>query len=372
MCLCNFCGGEFQNSQAVNAHLRRCENYQKIKDSHATRMQPVIAPRPNSTATAQVSPAPTWLTTASTLADQIARQVAGPDEATRLRQKREALLAGLCSSLVDWYHPREGNVTQEMAAAAKVAILDELGVLPIESLPQTELTLRGTVIRNRIFGPYIRQQQEQRAREQERQRQDTLRHHKDSETRARRITRKAALVELGLARGLAAASSRGIRDRALALLEWEVRARLEAWLVGDETEQRVDEIIEASIERPLLEWEGRVKQIQIANREKVLNQCLTLALPVVEAAVPWASEIVVTTVCEILGVQPPPHPTAPAAEANVPSEHEPAAEPAERPTPSPIRRDRRSSTSSDGAQNKTGPLDESVAPEPSIDRTAAR
>jgi hypothetical protein len=36
-------------------------------------------------------------------------------------------------------------------------------------------------------------------------------------------------------------------------LEWEVRARLEALLVGDETETQVDETIEASIDWPLLE-----------------------------------------------------------------------------------------------------------------------
>ena len=371
MSRCNFCGGEFQNSQAVKAHLRRCENYKKAKGSRAMRIQPVTAPLPNSMATAQGSPAPTGLSIASILVDQIARQCADPDEATRLKQQREALLVGLCSNLVDWYHPVEGSVTQEMAAAAKVAILDELGVLPIESWSQAELTLRGTVIRNRVFSPSLRQQQEQRAREHERQHQDTLRHYQDSDIQARRVIRKAALVELGLARALNAASSRGIPSRVLPLLEWEARARLEAWLVGDETEQQLDDIIEASIERPLVEWEGRVEQVRSAKRERVLNHCLTLGLPVVEAAVPWASEMVVTTVCEILGVQPPPQPTAPAAEANASSEHKPAAEPAERPTPSPIRRGRWSSTSSGGAQNETGFPDESDALEPSVDRTAA-
>ena len=371
MSLCNFCKREFQNDQGVKGHLRWCPKYEKPKKDAATRIQPLTAPLPNSMAATQGSPAPTGPSIAAILADQIARQCAGPDEATRLKQTREALLVGLCSNLVDWYHPLEGVVTPEMVAAAKVAILDELGVLPIEALSQTELTLRGTVIRNRVFGPSLRQQHEQRAREQERQHQDTLRHHQDAEIQARRVIRKAALVELGLARALNAASSRGIPSRVLPVLEWEVRARLEAWLVGDETEQQVDDIIEASIERPLVEWEGRVEQFQSAKRERVLNQCLTFALPVVEAAVPWASELVVKTVCEMLGVQPPPQPTAAAAEANVSSEHEPDAEPAERPTPSPIRRRPRPSASSNGAQNTTGPPDESDASRPPVNRTAA-
>lgn len=365
MSRCNFCDGEFQNSQAVKAHLRRCENYQKIKNGHATRMQPVTAPRPM--ATAQVSPAPTMLTTASTLADQITRQFAGPDEATQLKQKREALLAGLCANLVDWYYPVERVVTPEMAVEAKVAIRDELGVLPIEALSQTELTLRGTAIRNRVLAPYLRRQQEQAERQQERQQQDALRRQGESDTRSRRLTRKTALIELGVTRAFKSASSRGLSGRTLALLEWEVHARLETWLVGDETEQQVDEIIEAAIERPLLEWQARAEQCRIAKRERILNHCLTLALPVVEAAVPWATETLINKVCEILGVQPPPRPTAPAAEASASSEHERAAEHPEGPPPRPIRRGRWPSASS---QNETVSPDESDASAPPVNRTA--
>jgi hypothetical protein len=256
-------------------------------------------------ATAQGSPAPPGLSIASLLADQIARQCAGPDEATRLKQKREALLVGLCSNLVDWYHPLEGNVTQEMAAEAKVAILDELGVLPIEALSQTELTLRGTVIRNRVLGPYLRKQHEQAEHQQERQQQDALRRQEESDTRSRRTTRKASLIELGVTRAFNTASSRGIPSRVLPLLEWEVRARLEAWLVGDETEPQVDDIIEASIERPLVDWEGRVEQWRSARRERILNHCLTVALPVAEAALPWVKDAVIKKLCEKFGLQTP-------------------------------------------------------------------
>ena len=231
-------------------------------------------------------------------------QLAGPDEATRLKQKRESLLAGLCTTLVDWYCPLEGVVTAEMAVAAKVALRDELGTVAIDEMPQAELTLRGTAIRNRIFAPYVRRQQELVARQNERQQQDTLRRQQESGLRARHATRKTALIELGITRALQSASSQGFPHRAFVVVEWEIRARLEAWLVGDETESQVDETIEAAIDRPLLEWEARIEQFQSAERQRVLEKCLTVALPVVEAAVPWVKNIVVNYICTTLGMPP--------------------------------------------------------------------
>jgi hypothetical protein len=113
------------------------------------------------------------------------RQFAGPDEATRVKQKREGLIAGLWTSLVDRYCPLEGVVTPEMAVATKVAILNELNALAIEDLPQAELTLRGTAIRNRIFAQDLRRQQEQGARKNKRQQQDTTRSQLEANIRAR-------------------------------------------------------------------------------------------------------------------------------------------------------------------------------------------
>jgi len=343
MCRCNFCGREFENAQGVRAHLKTCENYQHAKKSKARRVQPLTASAPQARSTSQGDPTPNTLTTPSdlvaNLADQFTRQLAGPDEATREKQKREALLAGLCTSLVDWYHPTEGVVTPDMAVAAKVALLDELGALPIDELPQAELTLRGTAIRNRVLAPYLRQQHEQKERQTERQHQDALRRQQESDIRARQTTRKAALVELGVTRALKAASSRGITGPPIAALEWEVRARLETLLVGDETEPQVNETIEASIERPLLEWAGRIEQIQSAKRERLLNQCLTLALPVAEATWPWVNDALIKQMCAYFGIQPPPQPNNQTNEDGTSSETQ-APTSSEEPTPQPVRRRR--------------------------------
>jgi hypothetical protein len=291
---------------------------------------------------------------------QMTRHFAGPDEATRVKQKREALLAGLCASLVDWYCPREGVVTPEMTVAAKVAILDELGTVAIEDLPQAELTLRGTAIRNRIFAPSLRRQQQQGARQNERQQQNATRSQLEASIRARQLKRKAMLIELGVTRALKSASSRGLPSRALVLLEWEVRARLEAMLVGDEMETQIDETIEASIDRPLLEWAARVEQCQSAQRQRILEKCLTAAMP----AVPWVKEVDVKKICETLGMQPPP--SSPPNEASAAAEHEAAPDSSDAPKPRSVRRRRVHPASSEEGHTETiapGDDDASVPPE---------
>jgi hypothetical protein len=240
--------------------------------------------------------------------DQLTQQFAGPDETTRVRQKREALLADFCTRLVDWYHPSEGLITPEMAAAAKVAIIEELGTLAIDAMPQSELTLRGTVIRNRVFAPYLRQQQEEKHHQLVKQKQEHRRSQQDTARHARLTTRKAVLIELGVGRALKACSSRGFPARALPLLEWEVRARLDALLVGDETEQEVTETIEAAIEQPLWEWTTRIEQLQRSERERFLDECLALATPIAVASWPWMKDTLIQQLCEQFGIQVSPEP----------------------------------------------------------------
>jgi hypothetical protein len=269
---------------------------------------------------------------------QIAAQFAGPDEATRLRQKRESLLTLLLVNLVDWYRPPEGVVTPEMAAAAKVAMLDELRTQPIEELSNAELTFRGEAIRNKVFAPFLRKQQAESKKQQNMKTLEKLRAQQHIDAHARRATRKTALIELGISRALQSASSRGFLPRVLVVLEWEIRGRLEALLVGDETESQVEETIEAAIARPLLEWETRVEQYQSAERQRVMEKCLTVALPVVEAAVPWVQEVVGNYISTMLGM--PPAPPSSAREASTSSTNEAPRDRPEGPMPHHVRRPR--------------------------------
>jgi hypothetical protein len=310
MCLCHFCKREFENSQGLKAHLRRCRLYQQSKNGPARPTAPIPPFGPNAVSSPHSFLAPNPLTTPSALftnlMDEMIRSVSGPDEATRRREKREALLAGLCSRIVDWYRQPDGLVTPEMAVAAKVAIRDQLGALPIEELSHAELSLRGEAIRNGVFGPYLRRQQAHAEHQKQRQHHDGLRTKQEADRRARQMTRKTALLELGVIRALKVAAAHGLPAPAVALVEWEARARLEALLVGDETAEQVEEIIEAAIERPLLECEIRVERLRSAKRERILDQCLTLALPVAEAAWPWVKDTVLTKVCETFGLNPTP------------------------------------------------------------------
>jgi hypothetical protein len=219
--------------------------------------------------------------------EQSVSQLTETCKIAQLKQRREALLSALCSRIVDCHPIVHGILTPEMAVAAKVAILDELGALPIDDLSQTELNLRAEAIRNRVFGPYLQKQQEQMECQQDRQHQQTLQRQEASQTQSRRVTRKAVLIELGVARALRHAKIHGIKGRALVVLEYQVRSRLELLLVGDETDSQVEETIEASIEVPILEWAARLEGLEQAKRGRMLDDCLTLALLVAQAAWPW-------------------------------------------------------------------------------------
>ncbi|MCI0426435.1 MAG: hypothetical protein L0Z46_00285 [Nitrospiraceae bacterium] len=339
MTQCHYCHRTFRGPQSVKAHLRKCPDYLKAKDGTARRTSPNIPSQAPAPATLNDTPGATPLSdVVAHFVTQMSAQFAGPDQATRLRQQRESLLALLCSNLVDWYRPPEGVVTPEMAAAAKVAILDELRTQPIEDLSHAELTLRGEVIRNRVFAPLLREQQAELKKQREVTRLEKLRTQEHTDTQARRTTRKSALIELGISRALQSASSRGFPPRVLVVLEWEIRARLDAWLVGDETESQVNEIFEAAVGRPLLEWERRVEQFQSAERQRILDKCLTVALPAVEAVVPWVQEVVVNYICTTLGMPPSPSPST--REANASPTNEAVPESPEGPTPRPVRRRR--------------------------------
>ncbi len=366
MSRCNFCKREFPNPQAVRAHLRWCPQYSKSEKGTSRRISRFDSRLSSSKSLHQGSVAPESSNPFTNMMDQISHQFAGPDEATRRKQKREMLLAELCSRLVDCYHPLEGGITPDMAVAAKVAILDELDAMAIEDMPPAELTLRGTAIRNRVLAPYLQRQHKQRERQQALLKRDTRRRQRETATQSRQLTRKAALIELGVAWALQSASSRGLTGRALTLLEWEVRARLETLLIGDETEQQVEETIQAAIERPLLDWAVRIEQAESAKRERMLDQCLALAVPIAEATWPWVKDMVTKKLCERFGVPP----TTATTEATT---SEPASAPhtAEAP-PRTIRRRRQQSVSPDVTSTETVAQETSNASAPTVNRAATR
>ena len=382
MCRCSFCEREFKNPQAVKAHLRTCPNYQISKNATATRLQALGPSSSSSRSIPQDALAPDELVRPSdpfaSFMEQLAHQFAGPDEATRLKQRREAVLAGLCATLVDWYRPLEGVLTSEMAVAAKVALLDELGLLPIEDLSPTERSLRAEAIRNRVLAPYFRAQKEQLAHEKEQldhqkdlRRQEMLQIKEEAAMQTRRVTRKATFIEIGVARALKAFPSLTIGDGRLALFEWEVRGRLDILLVGDETEKQAEEAIEAAIRGPLLEWEKRLEQARLAKRQLIVHQCVTLAVPLVEAALPWATATVINKFREMFGVPPATQSTAPPTQADASSEKPSPPSIPDVVTPHPVRTQPMSSADPIVDRDESVPPGESGVREPQERHRAA-
>jgi hypothetical protein len=337
MSLCEFCKRQFANPQAVKAHLRWCPVYNQRKNENSSASGGSCS-QSTSHGSSNVNSTTTPANPFADLINQIVQQCAGPDESTRLRQKRDALLADLCFTLIDGYQPMDGSVPSDLRIEAKVALLDELSALPIEDLSPTELTLRASAIRNRVFSPYLQQQLEQTKREREVQEEESRRSQAASAMRRRQATRKAALIELGVTRALQSASAQGLPGQALVLLEWEVRERLNLLLVGDETQRQVHETLDAAIERPLFELIARKKQVEDAQRERLLNKCFTFALPLAEAAWPWVATVVAATVGELCGGHPSADSTA--AEPSPSSTSTQEAKTAEAAPPRPVRRRR--------------------------------
>ena len=383
MCRCIFCQREFKNPQAVKAHLRTCLNYQKSKNGTATRLQALGPSSSSSRSIHQGALAPTDPVRPSdpfaSLLEQLAHQCAGPDEATRLKQRREAVLAGLCATLVDWYRPLEGVLTSEMAVAAKVGIMDELGLLPIEECSPTERALRAEAIRNRVLAPYFRAQKEQLAHDSEQlghqkdlRRQEMLQIKEEAAMQTRRVTRRATLMEIGVARALKALPPRSVLARRVALFEWEVRERLDILLVGDETENQAEEVIEAAIRGPLLEWDKRLEQARLAKRHRIVHQCVTLAVPLVEAALPWVTATVTNKFREMFGVPPAPQSTtAPLKKADASSEKPSPPSSPDVATPHPVRTQPMPSADPIVDRDENVPPSESGVPEPQERRRAA-
>jgi hypothetical protein len=386
MSRCAFCDQEFRNPQAVKAHLRYCRSYLKSKDDSARATSPITPSPAPALATAQGATAPTPLLTPADLMThlvaQMTAQFAGPDEATRLKQKRESLLAGLCTTLVDWYRPLEGAITPEMAVAAKVALLDELGALPVEELSPTERSLRAEAIRNRVWAPYFRTQKAEREHQKaqleaqlenqkEGRHQEALRIQHEAVTAAHRVKRKAIFMELGIAQALKAFRSRGFADRGLGLFEWEVRGRLEILLVGDETERQAKEAIEAAIQIPLLEGDKRLEQARLAKRHRIVNQCVTLAVPIVQAALPWVTATVIKKFRETFGMPPSPQSTAPPKQADATSEKPSPPSNPDVTTPHPVRTRPVCATDPIVDRDEDVPPSESGVPEPQERHRAA-
>jgi hypothetical protein len=112
MARCQFCQREFSNDQGAKAHLRWCVNYSKVKMGTSNWTRAVEPSFDNAKLLfSQVQMAPDVVPSSDPLAgflNQLTQQFAGPDETARVKQKRQELLADLCTRLIDGTTRRRG------------------------------------------------------------------------------------------------------------------------------------------------------------------------------------------------------------------------------------------------------------------------
>lgn len=143
-------------------------------------------------------------------------------------------------------------------------------------------------------------------------------------------------MELGIARALKVFLSRSFADQGLGLFEWQIRERLDVLLTGNETEGEAEKAIEAAIQGPLLERERKEKQARRATRQRMLNQSVTLVVPVVEAALPLMKEKAIKKFYEKFGIRSSPESTAPTKDADASPEKPSSPTSPSVPAPDPV------------------------------------
>ena len=153
-------------------------------------------------------------------------------------QQRETLIRNVRTHVVDHYSANGHLITPSMRAEAKMLITDELRTLPLEQMPYDELLFRAEVLRNRCWAADLvtNQKRQSEAEAHKAQRDKELIQQVQLERKTRR--RRACLIEHGVLRARERALELDLPSAALELLNVEVRARLEATVIGDETSKR--------------------------------------------------------------------------------------------------------------------------------------
>lgn len=285
---CHFCHKNFRNRQAVRAHLRHCAAYRRRQSKPRSprrrlpgrslptgRSLPIQADEPQAelesvddiqsaphVQDAQVRPPQTsaselrvWL--------EVNEKRRKEEAAEARKQRRRAIIQRVKDRVIGQWWSLRYAIPAETKAQALVDLDRALTALAVDELPERELVQIAEGIRDRIYGPVIRAQDDAQRLEQQRRQEVQLQPRPAAEQRAReahqgqqaeeaRTLGKQRLLRdaLGLARqALDDVEDLDPRDRQEILAE--VQRELEAALTGSESkrdmEARVDEILDAEL-----------------------------------------------------------------------------------------------------------------------------
>ena len=206
---CHFCGGAFRNRQGVRAHLRHCEAYRNRQPTpgRAIRRLPVrraslgralpkadefqaesdafgdIASHARVPETRSQRPYSGAAEFRSLLA---AKETRRKEEAAEARkQRRREIIQGVKDRVVgQWWSPRY-KIPADTKARALMEIERVLSGLPVDELPEWELVQIAEGVRDKLYGPVMRAQDDAQRQEERRRREEQEQTERVAEQRAR-------------------------------------------------------------------------------------------------------------------------------------------------------------------------------------------
>ncbi len=296
MAICQFCRRKFKNAQAVRAHLRSCQAYQRSepkakpkgrtayigrtvpqapnedRDDYALDTEGLVRTEEEPWAPDQSSPRPPKMDKPERKWEKRARQQVEAwrqerqqaerqraareaeerrrkEEAERLRKRRLGIQRVKDRVIGNWWSFRH-TIPSETRARAYQEIEGALSALPVEDLPESELVAIAEGVRDRLYRPVMTAQDEAKRVEEQRRREEQQRVLEG----AQRTARKEEL--LGHGNDYACSALEDVEDldpRDRETILRRVERALERELAGDESEDDVEDLVEGILEEEGIE-----------------------------------------------------------------------------------------------------------------------
>lgn len=278
MAICHFCQRIFHSSQAVRAHLRRCERYHAARQTGLNTLGtmprqalPKAPRRTTSRPSSAADHAPGAQDPFAPFHDfvkTLSQPQEKPPSQASPQQRRRKILQTAKAQVIDHYRTPLGEVTPAMRGAAKSAIERELAALPLEELPFEEVCELAVTIREQCYLPVFKRQAEeaehQKAEHEARRRRET----EAAAVAHRAERRKTTLIEQAIdqARAICEATSIVGWNRLGVLVN--IESRLHEFLTGHESVPEAHAIIQTVLNARFAEAEAKQDAAQAKKDDK--------------------------------------------------------------------------------------------------------
>ena len=338
MAWCTYCRRRFCSEQAVKAHLKHCTRYHADKNqkSAALGKQPKAAATPAATSTPPASIAGgspdlavPWGELKESM-DEFSRKL---NEPPSTQQRRRAILQATKAQVIDSYRTSVGQVTMAMRGAAKIAIERELATSPLEELPLEEVLELSTAIRDRIYAPEFRTQEQEAEQHRVEQKAQQRKELEALGTLIRAARRKNLFISQATSQALRYCEEKGVVGLECLTSLGDIKSRLTEFLTGDEAIPEAQVIVQGVLDAKFAELDAMLAAARAKAdekwREKVAGLFLlggVLVLPILAAAYPTQTAQVFAWLERIFGWPATAEPTthvSPKPAASPPSDPSP-------------------------------------------------